>query len=121
MASATKMVDLYSWATPNGHKLHIMLEECALPYRTIPVDIGTAAQFSPEFLAVGRNNKAPAIVDLDRQRSMSGQPISLFESGATMLDLAGKTDRQLPGDRSRSVLFEHDPGRPPRPGLQAAP
>ncbi len=87
------MIDVYSWATPNGHKVHIMLEECSLPYRTVAVDIGAGAQFDPDFLAISPNNKIPAIVDPD---GPDGRPISLFESGAILLYLAGKTGRLLP-------------------------
>ena len=89
------MIEVYSWATPNGHKVHIMLEECGLPYRVIPVDIGAGDQFRPEFLAISPNNKIPAIVDPD---GPDGAPISLFESGAILLYLAGKTGRVLPSD-----------------------
>jgi GST-like protein len=89
------MIEVYSWATPNGHKVHIMLEECGLPYRVIPVDIGAGDQFSPEFLRISPNNKIPAIVDPD---GPEGRPISLFESGAILLYLAGKTGRFLPAD-----------------------
>jgi GST-like protein len=87
------MIEVYSWATPNGHKVHIMLEECGLAYRTIPVDIGAGDQFKPEFLAISPNNKIPAIVDPD---GPDGKPISLFESGAILLYLAGKTGKLLP-------------------------
>ncbi len=87
------MIDVYSWATPNGHKVHIMLEECGLPYRAIPVDIGAGQQFAPDFLRVSPNNKIPAIVDPD---GPDGKPISLFESGAILMYLAGKTGRFLP-------------------------
>ena len=87
------MIQVYSWATPNGHKVHIMLEECGLPYRVVPVDIGAGDQFGPEFLRISPNNKIPAIVDPD---GPDGQPISLFESGAILLYLAGKTGRFLP-------------------------
>ena len=86
------MIDVYSWPTPNGHKIHIMLEECGLPYRAIPVDIGAGDQFKPEFLAISPNNKIPAIVDAD---GPDGKPISLFESGAILLYLAGKTGQFL--------------------------
>jgi GSH-dependent disulfide-bond oxidoreductase len=89
------MIEVYSWATPNGHKVHIMLEECALPYRVIPVDIGAGEQFEPDFLAISPNNKIPAIVDPD---GPDGQSISLFESGAILLYLAGKTGCLLPAD-----------------------
>ena len=87
------MIEVYSWATPNGHKVHIMLEECGLPYRVHPVDIGAGQQFEPDFLAISPNNKIPAIKDSD---GPDGQPMSLFESGAILLYLAGKTGRFLP-------------------------
>jgi len=87
------MIEVYSWATPNGHKVHIMLEECGLPYRVIPVDIGAGDQFKPEFLAISPNNKIPAIVDPD---GPDGRRFSLFESGAILLYLAGKTGKFLP-------------------------
>jgi GST-like protein len=89
------MIEVYSWATPNGHKVHIMLEECALPYRVIPIDIGAGDQFTPDFLAISPNNKIPAIVDPD---GPDGKPISLFESGAILLYLAAKAGRLLPAD-----------------------
>ncbi|MFZ6674153.1 glutathione binding-like protein [Undibacterium sp. Xuan67W] len=86
------MIDVYSWPTPNGHKVHIMLEECGLAYRAIPVDIGAGDQFKESFLAISPNNKIPAIVDAD---GPDGKPISLFESGAILLYLAGKTGKLL--------------------------
>ena len=89
------MIEVYSWATPNGHKVHVMLEECGLAYRAIPVDNGAGDQFKPDFLAISPNNKIPAIVDPD---GPDGQPISLFESGAILMYLAAKTGRFLPGD-----------------------
>jgi len=95
------MIEVYSWATPNGHKVHIMLEECGLPYRAHPVDIGAGDQFKPEFLAISPNHKIPAIVDPD---GPDGAPISLFESGAILLYLAGKTGRFLPS----SVRAKYD-------------
>jgi GSH-dependent disulfide-bond oxidoreductase len=87
------MIEVYSWATPNGHKVHIMLEECGLPYQVEAVNIGEGDQFKPEFLAISPNNKIPAIVDPD---GPDGQPVSLFESGAILLYLAGKTGKFLP-------------------------
>jgi GST-like protein len=87
------MIDVYSWATPNGHKVHIMLEECGLPYAAHAVDISAGEQFSPEFLTISPNNRIPAITDPD---GPDGEPISLFESGAILLYLAGKTGRFLP-------------------------
>ncbi len=95
------MIEVYTWPTPNGHKVHIMLEECALPYAVIPIDIGAGDQFKPEFLAISPNNKMPAIVDPD---GPDGKPISLFESGAILLYLAGKTGRFLP----RSVRGKYE-------------
>jgi len=89
------MIEVHTWATPNGHKVHIMLEECGLPYRVIAVDIGAGEQFEPDFLAISPNNKIPAIVDPD---GPDGAPISLFESGAILVYLAAKTGRFLPAD-----------------------
>ena len=89
------MIDVYSWPTPNGHKVHIMLEECGLPYRAHPIDIGKGDQFKPAFLAISPNNKIPALIDSD---GPDGQPMSVFESGAILLYLAGKTGRFLPVD-----------------------
>ena len=98
------MIEVYSWATPNGHKVHVMLEECGLPYRAIPVDIGAGQQFEPDFLRISPNNKIPALVDPD---GPDGSPISLFESGAILLYLAGKTGRFLPQDtRGRYEVLE---------------
>ncbi|MEY3519440.1 MAG: hypothetical protein RLZZ177_155, partial [Pseudomonadota bacterium] len=91
------MIKVYSWATPNGHKVHIMLEECGLregrDWQAIPVNIGKGDQFKPEFLAISPNNRIPGIVDPD---GPDGQPISLFESGAILLYLAAKTGKFLP-------------------------
>ena len=98
------MVEVYSWATPNGHKVHIMLEECGLPYRAHAVDIGAGDQFMPEFLAISPNNKIPAIVD---PNGPDGAPISLFESGAILMYLAGKTGRFMPANtRGRYEMLE---------------
>ena len=88
-----EMIDVYSWPTPNGHKVHIMLEECGLAYRAIPVNIGAGDQFKPEFLKISPNNKIPAILD---PKGPDGKPLSLFESGAILLYLAGKTGKFLP-------------------------
>ena len=87
------MIDIFSWATPNGHKVHIMLEECGLPYRAIPVDIGAGDQFKPAFLKISPNNKIPAITD---PSGPDGKPISLFESGAILIYLAAKTGKFMP-------------------------
>lgn len=88
------MIDLYYWPTPNGWKISIMLEECGLEYRLVPVDIGRGDQFKPEFLAISPNNRMPAIVDHD----VDGEPVSVFESGAILMYLAEKTGRFLPAD-----------------------
>ena len=87
------MIDVYSWPTPNGHKVHIMLEECGLPYAVHPIDIRAGDQFDPAFLAISPNNKIPAIVDSD---GPDGKPISLFESGAILIYLAAKTGKFMP-------------------------
>jgi len=92
------MIDLYSWTTPNGHKIHIMLEETGLPYRPHKVDIGSGAQFKPEFVAINPNSKIPAIVDQD---GPDGRPITVFESGAILIYLAEKSGKFLPGQPRR--------------------
>lgn len=90
------MIDLYYWPTPNGWKISIMLEECGLPYRCIPVNIGQGDQFKPDFLAISPNNRMPAIVDHDP--AGGGEPIAVFESGAILAYLAEKTGRFWPAD-----------------------
>ncbi len=102
------MIDVHSWATPNGHKVHIMLEECGQQlgrdWQVHAVNIGAGDQFKPDFLAISPNNKIPAIVD---PNGPGGQPISLFESGAILVYLASKFDRFLPkGDRERFKVLE---------------
>jgi GSH-dependent disulfide-bond oxidoreductase len=89
------LIDLYTWPTPNGHKIHIMLEETGLEYRVHPIDIGAGEQFKPEFLAISPNNKIPAMVD---QRGPGGKPFALAESGAMLFYLASKTGKFLPAD-----------------------
>ncbi len=92
------MIHLYTWPTPNGHKISIMLEECKLPYAVHAIDIGAGDQFKPEFLAISPNNKIPAITDSEGPDSTTkvSKPIALFESGAILLYLAGKTGQFLP-------------------------
>jgi GST-like protein len=102
------MIDVHSWPTPNGHKVHIMLEECGLrlgrDWRVHPVNIGKGDQFEPAFLKISPNNKIPALVDPD---GPDGQPISLFESGAILLYLAAKTSKFLPkSDRAKFKVLE---------------
>ncbi|SDD87659.1 GST-like protein [Variovorax sp. CF079] len=97
-------IDIYSWPTPNGHKIHIMLEECGLPYRAHPVNIGKGDQFEAGFLKISPNNKIPAITDPE---GPDGKPISLFESGAILVYLAGKTGQFLPeGERARYEVLQ---------------
>lgn len=90
----TKPLDFYYWPTPNGWKVSILLEELAIPYRMVPVNIGQGDQFKPEFLAISPNNRMPAIVDHD----VAGEPVSVFESGAILWYLAEKTGRFTPAD-----------------------
>jgi GSH-dependent disulfide-bond oxidoreductase len=82
-----EMIDLYSWPTPNGHKVHILLEETGLPYQVHAVDIAAGDQFKPDFLKISPNNKIPAMVD---SSGPSGKPFALFESGALLVYLAAK-------------------------------
>jgi len=89
------MIDLWTWPTPNGHKVHILLEELGLPYKVVPVAIGKGEQFKPEFLAITPNHRIPAMVDPD---GPGGKPIQLFESGAIMIYLAEKTGKLIPAD-----------------------
>lgn len=97
------MIDLYYWPTPNGRKISIMLEECGLEYKMIPVDIGRGAQFDPRFLAISPNNRMPAIVD----HGVEGEPIAIFESGAILLYLAEKTGRFMPAEpRARLQVIQ---------------
>ena len=94
----TSMIDLYTAATPNGQKVHIMLEETGLEFRCRWIDIDSGEQFAADFLAISPNNKIPAIVDHD---GPGGEPLSLFESGAILLYLADKSGQLLPGDSAR--------------------
>jgi GST-like protein len=97
MKKSNNMIDVYSWPTPNGHKVHIMLEECGYrlgkDWNAIPINIGTGDQFAKDFLKISPNNKIPALVD---PNGPDGKPISIFESGAILLYLASKTGKFLP-------------------------
>ena len=99
------MIDIYSWATPNGHKVHIMLEECGQrlgrDWQAHPINIGTGDQFQSAFLDISPNNKIPAMVD---PNGPNGKPMHLFESGAILLYLASKFNRFLP--KSDAAKFE---------------
>jgi GST-like protein len=102
------VIDVYSWATPNGHKIHIMLEECGFKlgrdWQAHPVNIGAGDQFKPEFLKISPNNKIPALVD---PNGPDGKPIALFESGAILLYLASKTGKFLPkSDRAKFEVLQ---------------
>src|SRR3569833_2967274 len=90
-----KPIDLYYWATPNGFKISIMLEECRLPYTLIPVNISKGEQFTPDFLAISPNNRMPAIVD---PQGPGNRPISIIESGAILQYLGRKTGKFYPKD-----------------------
>ena len=99
------MIDLYYWATPNGHKITIFLEEAGMAYRIIPIDIGKGDQFKRDFLKIAPNNRIPAIVD--HAPADGGAPISQFESGAILLYLADKTGKFLPPDaRGRAEVSQ---------------
>ena len=91
------MIDLYTWVTPNGRKVSIMLEETGLPYEVHPVNLGKGEQFKPEFLALNPNNKIPAMVDRD---GPGGRPYTLFESGAILLYLAEKAAMLMPNENA---------------------
>ncbi|HEY2776254.1 MAG TPA: glutathione S-transferase N-terminal domain-containing protein [Candidatus Binatia bacterium] len=97
------MIDLYTWTTPNGRKVSILLEELGIPYRAIAVDIGQGEQNTPEFRAINPNGKIPAIVDHDA----AGGPLAIFESGAIMIHLAEQHRRFLSSEpRARAVAME---------------
>jgi GST-like protein len=96
------MIELYTWSTPNGRKVSIMLEECALPYNVHKINIGTnREQFAPEYLKINPNGKIPSIVDPD---GPDGKPISMMESGAILVYLADKTGRFFPQKSKYQVL-----------------
>jgi GST-like protein len=97
------MIDLYTWTTPNGRKISIMLEEVALPYKVVPVDLEKEEQLAAAFTALNPNQKIPAIVDHD----VAGGPLSIFESGAILIHLAEKTGKLLPtAVRERSQVLQ---------------
>lgn len=99
------MIDVYYWPTPNGWKISIALEEMELDYNVIPVNIGRGDQFKEDFLAISPNNRMPAIVDHDP--ADSGDPVSVFETGAILIYLAEKTGKFMPKDlRGRNEVIE---------------
>ncbi|NBS75966.1 MAG: glutathione S-transferase family protein [Betaproteobacteria bacterium] len=102
------MIDVYTWPTPNGHKVHVMLEECGFTlgrdWLAHPIHIGQGEQFTPEFLTISPNNKIPALVD---PQGPDGKPISLFESGAILVYLAAKTGKFMPSsDRGKYEVLQ---------------
>lgn len=94
------MIDLYTWGTPNGRKVSIMLEEIGLPYTVHPINISKDEQFQPHFLAISPNNRIPAIVDSE---GPDGRPVSVFESGAILIYLAEKAGKLMPKDARRRI------------------
>lgn len=98
------MITLYTWPTPNGKKIQIMLEEIGLPYQALPINISKNEQFAPAFLKISPNNKIPAIVDED---GPDGKPLALFESGAILVYLAAKTGKLLgKNDREKYTVLQ---------------
>jgi GST-like protein len=98
------MIQLYTWGTPNGKKVSIMLEEIELPYEVHPINIGQGDQFKPEYLAINPNNKIPSIIDTD---GPGGKPFPLFESGAILMYLAEKSGKLSPTDmRQRYTVIQ---------------
>src|SRR4249920_1866955 len=100
----SKMIDLYTWTTPNGRKVSIVLEELGLPYRVHPINIGNGEQFAPDYVAINPNSKIPSIVDPE---GPDGAPIEMMESGAILIYLADKTGALLPkAARGRCVALQ---------------
>jgi GST-like protein len=98
------MIQLYTWGTPNGKKVSIMLEEIAMPYEVHPINLGQGDQFKPEYLAINPNNKIPSIIDAD---GPGGKPLTLFESGAILMYLAEKSGKLWPADmRQRYAVIQ---------------
>jgi len=91
------MIDLYTWTTPNGRKISVMLEETGLPYHVVPIDLGVGAQAAPDFVALNPNQKIPVLVDHD----VDDEPLTIFESGAILVHLAERTGQFLPADPAR--------------------
>ena len=94
------MIQLYTWGTPNGKKVSIMLEEIGMPYEVHPINIGQGDQFKPEYLAINPNNKIPSIIDPD---GPGGKPFTLFESGAILMYLAEKSGKMWPTDIASAI------------------
>jgi len=98
------MIDLYTWTTPNGRKVSIMLEEIAIPYRVHPINIGKGDQYQPEYVRINPNAKIPSIVDPE---GPDGKPIAMMESGAILIYLARKTGKLFPqADRAKYEVLQ---------------
>ena len=98
------MIKLYTWGTPNGKKVSIMLEEIGMPYEVYPINIGKNDQFKPEYLAINPNNKIPSIIDTE---GPGAKPFTLFESGAILMYLAEKSGKFWPSDlRQRYLVIQ---------------
>jgi len=98
------MIELYTWSTPNGRKVSIMLEECGLAYSVHKINIGAREQFAPEYVAINPNAKIPSIVDPE---GPGGTPIQMMESGAILIYLSEKTGKLLPqSSRGRYKALE---------------
>src|SRR5215510_14861427 len=95
------MIELYTWSTPNGRKVSVMLEECALGYNVHRINIGAREQFAPDYMAINPNAKIPSIVDPD---GPDGRPIAMMESGAILIYLSNKTKKFLPEKHRYQVL-----------------
>jgi len=94
------MIELYTWGTPNGKKVSIILEEIGVPYNVHPIRIGEGDQFKPDYIKINPNSKIPAIVDTE---GPGGKPINIFESGAILIYLAEKTGKLMAGDPVRRI------------------
>ena len=95
------MIELYTWGTPNGRKVSIMLEECGLAYNVHPVNIGKGEQFAPDYLKINPNGKIPSIVDPE---GPGGEPIAMMESGAILIYLADKSGKFFPEKSKYEIL-----------------
>ena len=94
------MIELYTWGTPNGRKISIMLEEIGMPYNVHPVNLRNNEQKTPEFLAINPNGRIPAIIDTE---GPGGRPLTIFESGAILIYLAEKSGQLLPREPVRRM------------------
>src|SRR5205807_4476593 len=104
VSSHFNMIELYTWSTPNGRKVSVMLEECGLAYKLHKINIGAGEQFAPDYLAINPNGKIPSIVDPE---GPDGKPIAMMESGAILIYLSAKTGKFLPkADRGKYTALQ---------------